>query len=374
VHVGYALLTLFPNRVGGSETIAKGLLRAYAAGLGPERVTALANRHVMDAYGEPGGPVRMHHVRSYRPGDSNPTRLAAMLYARARPGAVARDVPPDLHVLHYPVTVPIPQSGLPTVLTLHDVQHHELPASFSALERRYRAWAYDAAARDATLVLTSSEHSRRSLVDLVGVDPDRLLVMSYGIDHERFQPDGPRASGQPERYVIYPANLWPHKNHERLLEAMAHVGEKDLHLLLTGQAYGREQELLDRARELGVGDRVHHLGFVPAAMVPELYRGAVAMVFPSLFEGFGAPPLEAMASGCPVVASDRGSLAEICGDAALVVDPHDPASIAAGIDRIAGDEALRAELVRRGVEHAAGFTWEASAAAHVAAYERALAA
>ena len=367
MHVGYALLTLFPNRVGGSEMVAKGLLRAYAKGLGPERVTALANRHVMREYGELGGPVHMHHVRSYRPGDSNATRLAAMLYAKARPRAVARDVPSDLSVLHYPVTVPIPQTGLPTVMTLHDVQHHELPESFSALERRYRAWAYDAAARDATLVLTSSEHSRRSLVDLVGVDPERLLVMSYGIDHDRFRPDGPSATGQPERYVIYPANLWPHKNHARLIEAMALVEDKSLHLLLTGQTYGREDELLGR-------DRVHHLGFVPAAMVPELYRGAVAMVFPSLFEGFGAPPLEAMASGCPVVASDRGSLAEICGDAALVVDPHVPASIEAGIDRIAGDETLRADLVRRGLGHAARFTWEASAAAHVAAYEKALAA
>ena len=128
LHVGFSLLTLFPGRVGGSETNVRGLLGEYAAGNGPERVTVLANRHVMQSYaGLERGPAALHHVRSYRPGDSDMTRVLAMQRARVMPGRAARDVPAGLDLVHFPVTVPIPRVDLPTVVTLFDVQHHDMP-------------------------------------------------------------------------------------------------------------------------------------------------------------------------------------------------------------------------------------------------------
>ena len=347
MHVGYSLLTLFPGRVGGSETNVRGLLGEFADGNGPERVTVFANRFVAAAYGEYGrGPVSLHHVRSYRAGNSVPTRALAMSAARALPWLAARDVPP-VDVVHYPVTVPIPRSRRPTVVTVHDLQHHDLPQFFSRAERVYRRWAYDGAARSATMVVTTSEYTRRRVVELLEIPPERVEAVPHGLDARLFTPaasDDEALLAQldlPERFVVYPANLWPHKNHDRLVEALAAQRERDVHLVLTGQPWGRLEQLMDRAARLGVEARVRHLGYMEQATLSAVYRGARAMVFPSLYEGFGAPPLEAMSCGCPVAASLSGSLRELCEGAVLELDPESVESIADGLDRIVADDDLR---------------------------------
>lgn len=367
MHAGLSLLTLFPGRVGGSEAYVKGLLGEYEKGNGPERVTVLANRHVMAAY-EGGGPVSLQHVASYRPGDSTPTRMAAMAFARVAPRRVARDVPAGLDLVHHAVTVPIPRFDGPTVVTVHDVQHLDLPELFSRAERAYRRWAYEGAARGADIVVTGSEYSADRLADAARVERERIEVVPYGIDHERFRPDGPDDALEgldlPERFAIYPANMWRHKNHERLVEAWKLLSHTDLHLVLTGQDYGKT---------LPPDERIHHLGFVPAAAVPALYRRARLMVFPSLYEGFGGPPLEAMASGLPVASSLEASLREHCGGAVLELDPRSPESIAAAVDTLAGDETERERLRAEGLERAKAFTWQAAAARHRAIYEQACA-
>ena len=349
MNVGFSLLTLFPGRVGGSESNVRGLLEQFAAGNGPSAVTVLANRHVMRAYADMDhGPVSLHEVRSYRPGNSTPTRALAMTSARALPARAARDVPEGIDLIHYPVTVPIPSTRAPCVTTVYDLQHHDMPQFFSPVERAYRRWAYDSAARAADMVLTTSAWSKGRLVDLLGLSPERVEVVHMGVDGERFSPqpgdvdqDSRARLGLPERYLIYPANLWPHKNHERLA---AH------------------------ARRLGVEDRVRHLGYVDRAMVPAIYRQAVAMIFPSLYEGFGSPPVEAMACGCPVAASPRGSLAEVCGGAALEIEPESVESISAAIDRLSADADLLSRLASAGLERARAFSWRRSAEQHTAIY------
>jgi glycosyltransferase involved in cell wall biosynthesis len=364
VHVALSLLTLFPGRVGGSEGNVRGLLGEFAAGRGPERVTVLANRHMMAPYaGYERGPVTLRHVRAYRPGDRPATRFAAMNAGRVWPVLDGR----DFDLVHYPATVPVPRvRGTPRVVTLLDVQHHELPQMFSALERRLRAWAYDGAARDADLVLTISEHARAGIVERLGIDAERVIAIPLGVDHATFSPSGPGPPAKralPTRYVLYPANLWPHKNHARLLAAFAAVGDPNLWLVLTGQTYGRE-------RTLAGHDRVRHLGHVAQDELAALYRGAAAVVFPSLFEGFGLPPLEAMACGVAVATSDRGALGEVCGDAALRFDPEDEAAISDAIRRVTSDEPLRSRLRAAGPAHAARFTWREAARRHVEAYAR----
>lgn len=379
MHVGVALLTLFPGRVGGSETYVRGLLREYGLGRGPEQVTVLANRHVMAAHGAwQRGPVKLLQVRSYRAGNTNPTRLLAMAAAGIAPARVAREVPREVEVMHYPVTVRIPRARVPSVVTLLDVQHHELPEFFSRAERVFRARAYDAAAREADVVVTISEYAKTSIAEHVGVDPAGIEVIPLGIDHDHFRPDGiddQRLLSPlrlPERFLIYPANLWPHKNHGRLLQAFARAACADsVSLVLTGQAYGRELVVLDQASALGIADRVRHLGHVPSTTMPALYRRAAGMVFPSLYEGFGSPPLEAMACGCPVAASSAGALTEVCADAALLFDPREVDDIAAAIDRLIGDGALRHRLRERGTVRAGSFTWSDAARRHLGVYRRA---
>jgi glycosyltransferase involved in cell wall biosynthesis len=367
VNVALALLTLFPGRSGGTETYVRALVAEFARGGTSDPVTLLVSRRVASALGDSGLP--MHVVSSYRPGDSAPTRLLAMTFAALAPRLVARDVPGGIDVVHYPVTVPIPRvDDAATVVSLNDIQHHDLPEFFSAPERRYRGWAYDGAARRADAVLTLSEHSRRQIVERLGIAPERVTAIPCAVDHQRFSPtpgDRDCALDLPPRYVLYPANMWPHKNHARLLRAFARVESEDLHLVLTGQTYGRP---LPGSHEL-----VRHLGHVPFEQLPALYRRATALVFPSLFEGFGMPLIEAMACGCPVAASDRGVVAETCGDAALLFDPEDEEAIADAIRRIVEDDALRARLRLDGPIRAAGFRWDDVAARHSEVYRRALA-
>ena len=300
-----------------------------------------------------------------------------MGFARAAPGVVARDVPRDLDVIHHPLTVPIPRTGTPVVTTIHDLQHRDLPGFFSAGERAFRRWAYDGAARQADHVISDSAFTRDGLVRHLGIDPERITVIHLGIDHDRFTPDPSPGDAEalaslhlPERFALYPANLWPHKNHERLIDAFARIGDPEIELVLSGQGGPRLEPLLERARALGVGDRVRPVGFVRSDAVPALYRRAAALVFPSLYEGFGYPPLEAMACGCPVASSTRGSLGETGGDAVVPFDAEDPASIAAALDRVLGDEALRERLRSAGLARAATFTWERTARMHTEVYAR----
>jgi glycosyltransferase involved in cell wall biosynthesis len=378
------LATLTPGHVGGSETYARGLLAAFAAGHGPARATVLAHgpaaRTLVGLAGTVGA-VDVHELRGAGPAGTGAARAAWLV--RALAGARVRPVRGlGVDVVHAPLTIPVPGvAGVPLVVTLHDVAHHEVPASFSAAERAFRRVAYDAPARRAALVVTDSEHARGEIAARLGIAGEGIVAIHHGIDHERFSPevgDGDADAralapfGLPaQRFVVYPANLWAHKNHERLLEGLGASGCTDLALVLTGQRGPRWARLVELAARLGVAARVHHLGYVPAAALPALYRRAAGLVFPSLFEGFGAPPLEAMACGCPVAASNAGAVAEVTGDAALRFDARDAEAIGAALRRLTEDDALRARLRAAGPAHAAGFTWARTARLHAEAYDRA---
>jgi glycosyltransferase involved in cell wall biosynthesis len=284
-----------------------------------------------------------------------------------------------LDVLHYPMTIPLPHVGdLPTVLTLQDVQHREHPEWISRGELLFRRLAYDRAAQHATRVVTATRHARDQIVEHLGIAPERIDVVAHGIDHARFSPDAPAGEAErlasvalPERFLLYPANMWPHKNHDRLVDALAAIDDHDISLVLTGQEYGRREPLMKRARRIGVGERLRHLGHVPSEMIPALYRRAAGMIFPSLFEGFGIPVIEAMASGCPVAVSDRSAMPEVVGDAGLLFDATDVGAMAEAIRRLATDDTDRERRIAAGFERAAQFTWDRCADGHVTAYRRA---
>lgn len=380
MHVGVSLLTLLPGKVGGSETYVRGLLEAFGDGDGPERVTVLTGEKVRRAYGGVAeGAVALRDVRRWRYPEYAPLRALALCAGLAGGERLARGATEDLDLLHHPLTVPIPRTPGATVVTYHDAQHLEHPAFFSRAERAYRAVAYDRAARHASVVVTPSEFTRRAAIERLGLEPERVHVSSHGIDHARFGPDGPEDDrllaplDLPERFLVYPANLWPHKNHGLLVEALGIASDRDVCLVLTGGIQEGGKELAAIADRMRVGTRVRHLGFVASDAMPALYRRATAMIFPSLYEGFGSPPLEAMACGCPTAVARAGALPESCGTATRYFDPTSAESIAGAIDSLAADGALRDRLREVGIGHAAGFTWSASALRHTAVYREAVA-
>ena len=363
----------------GAATYARELIRALGMRVDDVSLEVLCNEHAfkrLDGY--VGGAVQLRRARGFSVGGSLMSRAAAMLGAAAFPARLTRQLVSEPAVVHYPLTVGLPRVALPTVVTLHDMQHRDRRQDWSAVGRAWRWATYDRAARAATMVVTDSEYARKQIIDVLGIAPDRVVVVYLAVDHQRYSPladENDASLGErlalPERFLYYPAGFWPHKNHLRLLEAFALLEDKRLELVLTGASTGRLAQILDRARQLGIGDRVHYLGFVPDADLPALYRRAHAVVFPSLYEGFGLPPLEAMACGCPVASSRRASLAEVCGDAAAVLEPEDPRQMADAINALVDDEQARGELRDRGLAWASRFTWDAVAEAHLAVYRRA---
>lgn len=324
-----SLLALRPGRMGGAETYARGLTRALA-----EHGT-LEYRCLVPLGAEDAANGLATLVDSRVRADVGRSR-AWSLRPRTVPGAV-----------HYLFTAPLPPTRRPHAVTVQDLLHLERPELFPRSRRLYRRLMYDAFAARADRILVASAYVRDAVVERLGVPADRVHVAPYGLDHGRLGP----TNESREPFLFYPARAWPHKNHARLYDAFALVRDShpELTLVLAGDDHG----------ELPRG--VVSLGRISRDELIARYRRAAALVFPSLNEGFGFPPLEAMACGCPVAVARTTSLPEVCGDTAEYFDPRSAEDIAAGIQR-----ALTAppERIAAGVAHAATFTWQRTAAEH----------
>jgi glycosyltransferase involved in cell wall biosynthesis len=346
MRVGISLLTLVPGVVGGSETYARELVRSLGR-VGQEEYEVFTSSIVAGVDGR--------RIESYRASRTMPGRLLAMSEALARSGRLRRELGVDrLDAIHFPLTVMLPRvERPPAAVSLLDIQHVFFPDFFSRAERAYRRLAYGSSLRRARTVIAISEHVKETLVERLGIEPDRVAVIHLGVDHETFPPsDGPR-----EPFLLYPANPWPHKNHPRLFRAFEQLRRRrpELRLVLTGTGLER------LSTPAGVVVR----GRVPREELASLYRRASALVFPSLYEGFGQPPLEAMASGTPVASSTAGSLPEVCGNAARYFDPLSVDEMVEAVDTVLNDPQ---PLVERGLARAAEFTWDACARAHDEVY------
>lgn len=348
LRVAMPMLNYVPGGMGGSETYAAEIARELDARPDVEvvRIVSGAAAGVMRG----GEEIAVPRVRG---GHSTAARVASLLA-----GAVAdrrsRAAVRSADVVHYPFTVPVPVlPGLGrSVVSLLDVQHLDLPHFFPRAEREYRRVTYDWAARRAGSVVTISEFCKQRIVEHLGVRPERITVAPLAVDADFFG----ALTALRERFVFYPARHWPHKNHERLFQAMELVRRRhpDLRLVLSGQD--------------GLTDAppwVENRGRVSREQLRELYATAACLVFPSLYEGFGLPPLEAMAAGCPVASSNAGSLPEVCGDAAVMFDPYDVPSMAAAIESALE---MGERQVAAAAEWAGTFTWAACAERHLEAY------
>jgi glycosyltransferase involved in cell wall biosynthesis len=347
MRVGISLLTLVPGEVGGAETAARGLTSGLAE-VGTLEYTAFVPPAAPGA-GE-GLPEVL--VSEYRQARSIRQRAVAMALAAVRPGPLRRRYE-GLDLVHYPLTVALPPLELPRVVTVHDLQHLELPQLFSRAELLFRRRWHEGSARTATAVVVPSQFVRRSVVERLGLPPERVHAIPHGIDHERFSP-GPE---EREDFLLYPGRPWPHKNHARLFEAFELLrGERpQLELVLTGAGH--------EGRPVPPGVTVK--GLVSGDELVSLYRRAACLVFPSLYEGFGQPPLEAMACGCPVAASNTTAIPEAVGDAAALFDPNDPEDIAAVVSAVLESPQ---RFVAAGLERAGHFTWAETARRHESVY------
>ncbi len=286
------------------------------------------------------------------------------------PWVLLREKPDVYHAPHYVLPVAV---RCRSVVTIHDCIHLMFPQYL----RNRAAYAYArgamwSAARHSDRILTVSEASKRDILHFFNVPPEKISVVYNAIDErfwvepaaediervrERFQLD--------QRFVLYAGTIKPHKNLVRLIEAFAELrkGEfEELKLLIIGDEISKLPALRRAVHSHKLHKHVRFLGFLPDDTLAALYRLASVFVFPSLYEGFGLPPLEAMASGTPVVTSNVSSLPEVAGDAAVLVNPYDVGEIVEGMRRVLSDPMLANEMRRKGLVRARDFSWERSVA------------
>jgi glycosyltransferase involved in cell wall biosynthesis len=292
---------------------------------------------------EPGLELRRHRF----PGSSRPAKVArdTAWYLGALPVTSRKD-----DVLHLPAHRGPLLSAAPLVLTVHDLAVFRHPETFNRWTRGYSRLVLPRLARAATRVVAVSDFTAREAVELLGVDEDRVRVIPHGVE-EPFTPHGPAAGGE---YVLAVGTLEPRKNLSRVVLAAERAG---IDVRVIGAPGWGEVD-------------VESSGFVDDDELARLYRGAAALVYPSLYEGFGLPVLEAMASGTPVVTATGGATAEVADGAAVLVDPLDVDGIAAGIQEA---HRRREELRAAGLERARGFTWDVAAKATAEVYREAAA-
>jgi glycosyltransferase involved in cell wall biosynthesis len=291
----------------------------------------------------------------------------ARLWHRLRLPIPVEIITGPLDVFYSPdFVLPPTRRATRTLLTVHDLSFLYCPEAFVPALRRYLERVVPRSIARADRVLADSAHTRSDIVSLLGISPDKVEVLYSGVD-ARFRPEGEAREREwlqarygigDQPYVLSVGTLQPRKNYIRLIRAFANLKPETSLVIAGGRGWLYEDIFSEAERH---GDRVRILGFVDEADLPALYRSAALFAFPSLYEGFGLPVLEAMACGVPVVCSNASSLPEVAGEAGLLVDPLDTDGLAEAMRRVLEDSGLRREMIARGVAQAARFTWERAA-------------
>jgi glycosyltransferase involved in cell wall biosynthesis len=241
-----------------------------------------------------------------------------------------------------------------SIITIHDLNHIDTPGNSSLLKRIYYNLILKRGCKKALVILTVSEFSKKRIIDWSGVDKSKVIVVGNGVSSDFTPAVKPHEPGY--EYLFCVSNRKAHKNEYRLIEAFAKVdANKSIKLLLSGSATPELNELI---RSLNLQERVLFSGFIKDSELPSYYRGAVGLIMPSLYEGFGLPVIEAMACGVPTIASSTTSLGEIAANASLLIDPMKVDDIACSINKLFSDEELRKELSEKGLEHVKLYTWD----------------
>jgi glycosyltransferase involved in cell wall biosynthesis len=284
----------------------------------------------------------------------------------------------ELDITHSPHPLILPSRRSRTIITIHDLFFFRNPELTGAEIRRDYAPLVQKHTARADAIITVSEATAADVEKELQIPRDRLTVIHNGLDLNQTSPQ-PSVEGEiaqkyelPERYLLFVGTIEPRKNLLMLLEAVKVLvdGNWDGELLLAGASGPKDHEFKNAVRHLDLRHRVRMLGYVPPTDLPTVYRKARGLVNPSVWEGFGLPPLEAMACGTPVIVSEVPAHREVAGDAAYFVDPKDPTSIARGIEQVWIDESLREKLIHEGSQRATQFTWDETARKTLALYRR----
>jgi len=371
-----------PGRMGGGETYLRNLVSALQeVDTSNDYYLICSERHV-DSF-------RLSSPR-FRPLACGYSKPSPLWYLRA----AIRHVTPldilepfinrlDADIIHHPFSILQPiNHHKPSVLTFHDMQHEFFPEYFSpyALKARKRLWR--PSAEQATRIIAISAHARECLVERYGIDPDKVDVVYNGYNPQFHSIDNPDILGSVQTryglhrpFMYYPAATWPHKNHKKLLAALKTMKERyrfDGQLVLSGMAMQANDDVLEEIGLLGLQDDVVVLGSLPYEDLPCLYNLARLMVFPSRYEGFGIPLVEAMACGCPVACSDTTSIPEVVGEAAVTFDPGSVEDMVQKVWKLWSDESLQRDMKTKGLDRCKQFSWDTMARQTVNVYEKAL--
>lgn len=376
-----------PTRFQGIGRYIKKLAEAIAE-LGPSErqgleigaLTSLGGPYPVGSLTWRGSPEPLY-------GDDALGETKWLMARRTRLVATLRRHPPRL--IHMPQNLGTPRgSFVPRVLTCHDVVRLVMPGDYLAGRWAYR-WILHgleiARFRSARRVIAISKHTADDMVRLLGVRPANIDVVPHGVDKDRFHPpaagleaeaanESLKKWGLAERpYLLHLGAADPRKNVDTLIHGFSRAKLDDVDLVLIGRLKRSHQATVDRALDdIGRPPSVRQLGYVPDEDLPAILAGALALPFTSTYEGFGFTPLEAMACGCPVIATGLTSIGEVVGDAALLVPPRDPDALAAALRRIATEASLAGDLRRAGLVRAEQFTWRKTALGTVDSYARAL--
>jgi glycosyltransferase involved in cell wall biosynthesis len=374
-HIGLNLIFLVPGETGGMEVAARELIPELVA-QAPEGMTftAFINREAAAAGDGPWGtllpavtvPVAARNRVQWVLGEQ---LLLPRLASRS-----------DVDLLHSLASTAPVSGPFRRVVTVHDLIYARFPEAHSGIRDKGMRVLVPAAARRSQRVICDSQSTRGDLVELLHLDPGRIDVVPLGLGNvRREEPIGEaetrtRLGLGARRVLLSLSAKRPHKNLATLVGALARIPSAHRPLLvLPGYSTPHEAQLRAQAAQAGVADDVRFLGWLPGAEIEGLWALARGFVYPSLYEGFGLPVLEAMARGVPVACSRASSLPEVAGDAAVLFEPSDEQAIATAIGRLLDDEALRARLISLGHERARQFSWRRAAQLTLASYERALA-
>lgn len=327
--------------------------------------------------------VRLIELSAVRePASSTARRVAQGLRREGLyyPAALAREAARQgAQVLHVATPAPVRGGRLPLIVTVQDLLPLRLPHLFTR-ETRAHTRLYLPFVRRATRIITPSAYTRAEVIELLGLPEDRVVAIPLGCA-ERFAPRAidrealRRELGIAGPYVLCVGTLEPRKNLATVLRVFQRVSldVPDAELVIAGGRGWRNRAFEEELGRGRVSERLRVTGFVSDERLAELYAGAACFLYPSLGEGFGLPPLEAMACGAPVVASDRPALDEVCGDTALIAPPQDVDALAAHVVAVLSDGALAERMRKAGIARAGRFTWDVAAAATEQVYREALA-